>query len=424
MKILVVQMAALGYDLVENHPGRFSGLPFSLHPIQTVWPAVTSTAQATFRTALPPAEHGMAANGFFERSLSMTEFWNQSAHLVEGRRIWQKHRDKRISTGMLFWQQSLGEDVDIVLSPAPIHKHSGGMIQDCYSLPRELYSRLCRELGRKFKLQHYWGPFTSKKGSQWIAEATCQVMRDSDLAPDLLFTYLPHLDYTLQRNGPQDRAATEKALIEVEPCLRALLACAGEEGYDVVLWGDYAIEPACQVVYPNLALRRAGWFQARSVGGRSYPDLYASPAVAVVDHQAAHVYVRDPDNLEAVRQSLIGLPGVEQVIYGRGKGGEHPRAGELILQAEEGAWFAYPWWESGETPPDYAGHVDIHNKIGFDPGELFLDRLLPPSVTLDANRIKGTHGRNQRPAAWGSTLDFSEPPKTLQELATAVAEKI
>ena len=39
---------------------------------------------------------------------------------------------------MMFWQQSMGEAVDLIVTPAPIHKHSGGMIQACYTQPAEL----------------------------------------------------------------------------------------------------------------------------------------------------------------------------------------------------------------------------------------------------------------------------------------------
>ena len=39
---------------------------------------------------------------------------------------------------MMFWQQSMGEDVDLIVTPAPIHKHSGGMIQACYTQPASL----------------------------------------------------------------------------------------------------------------------------------------------------------------------------------------------------------------------------------------------------------------------------------------------
>ena len=94
----------------------------------SAFPAVTCTAQATFRTAAEPRAHGMTSNGFYSRALMKPAFWEQSAALVQGPRIWDGARARGETVGMYFWQQSLGEQVDSVVSPAPIHKHGGGMI--------------------------------------------------------------------------------------------------------------------------------------------------------------------------------------------------------------------------------------------------------------------------------------------------------
>ena len=65
-------------------------------------------------------------------------FWEQSAALVEGPRIWDDFRARGGKVGLMFWQQSMGETVDLIVTPAPIHKHSGGMIQSCYTQPARL----------------------------------------------------------------------------------------------------------------------------------------------------------------------------------------------------------------------------------------------------------------------------------------------
>ena len=160
-KLLVVQVAGLGSDLVARHPPRDHALSF--RSAKPVFPAVTCTAQASFRTASPPRDHGMIANGLFFGDLKKVLFWEQSASLVAGPRMWNAFRGAGRRVGMLFWQQSLGESVDILLSPRPIHKHHGGMIQDCYSQPADLYDRLCRKFGKPFDLMKYWGPLASAR---------------------------------------------------------------------------------------------------------------------------------------------------------------------------------------------------------------------------------------------------------------------
>ena len=39
--------------------------------------------------------------------------------LVSGERIWEKFRARGKTVGMMFWQQSMGEAVDLVVTPAP-----------------------------------------------------------------------------------------------------------------------------------------------------------------------------------------------------------------------------------------------------------------------------------------------------------------
>ena len=205
-KAIVIQVAALGEELLSQRGlAELCGLP--LRATDAAFPALTCTAQAALWTASPVARHGMVGNGFMQRELRKPMFWEQSAALVEGERIWKRFREAGGRVGMLFWQQSLGEQVDMVLSPAPIHRHHGGMIQDCYAQPVGLYADIVAAVGRPFDLKHYWGPLASTKASQWVVDATVAVLGRED-APELLFTYLPGLDYDLQRFGPEAPDAT------------------------------------------------------------------------------------------------------------------------------------------------------------------------------------------------------------------------
>ena len=198
-KLLVVQVAALGYDLLKRRCGGTQWLGLTFAPIDGGIPGVTCSAQASFRTASDASVHGMISNGLYSRDLGRAMFWEQSAGLVEGERIWKEFRDRGGKVAMLFWQQSMGESADIIVTPAPIHKHHGGMIQDCYTKPAGLYQKLCDQAGGPFKLRHYWGPLASVKAGDWIADSTLAVCEDRELAPDLCLTYLPTLDYDPQR---------------------------------------------------------------------------------------------------------------------------------------------------------------------------------------------------------------------------------
>ncbi|MFA4945094.1 MAG: nucleotide pyrophosphatase/phosphodiesterase family protein [Lentisphaeria bacterium] len=417
MKLLVIQCAALGHDLVARHPELWDKLPLTLRPLQPTFPAVTGTAQATFRTGLPPHDHGIIGNGLYDRELRKPLFWEQSAALLPQRRIWDGFRARGGRVGLVCWQQSLGDTADLIVSPAPIHKHGGGMIQALYTQPPELAGELRAAVGRDFNLHSYWGPLAGLHSTRWIAEATAALLRRQ--ACDLLLTYLPHLDYALQRHGPQDEKNTRRAVAQLVCELRKLLAAAAAAGYETLIFGDYAITPAHQVLFPNRELRKAGLFQVRAVKGMAYPDLHASRAFALVDHQVAHLYVKEARDLPAVKELFLDRTVVAKVAETPPDGSPWSRrAGDLVLTAARGTWFAYPWWEARREEPEFASHVDIHNKPGFDPCELHWG-WPPPAISRNPARVGGTHGRGDAPAAWGATVPLDPADATRQASAEA-----
>jgi predicted AlkP superfamily pyrophosphatase or phosphodiesterase len=421
-KLVIIQVAGLGYDFLTESLGRkWKDLTFN--PLKSGFPALTCTAQATFRTAAPVSSHGMVANGQFHRELRRPLLWEQSSALVSGPRIWDAFRQRGKRVALLFWQQSLGESADIILSPAPIHKHGGGLVQSVYSQPPGLYDSLCKSIKRSFPLHRYWGPLASPVSSDWIARATALLLADRAHAPDLCLTYLPVLDYDLQRHGPAHPSA-KRSLSALLDQLALIRDAADKNGYDLILFGDYAIGPVSQAIFPNRALHQANLFKTRTVSGMHYPDFHASQAFAMVDHEIAHVTLRNTANIEETRMVLASLEGVETLMDARAQqaaGIAHPHAGELLLVAKPGFWFAYPWWTDKSHAPDYASHVDIHNKPGYDPCELFFG-WPPISVSQDTRRIKGSHGTvgKGRDAAWAGTFQFAGAPDTLQDLAQLV----
>ena len=427
-KLVIIDVAALGWDLVASRPDLAESRGLRFRRMQTVFPALTCPVQASFRTAAHPCFHGITGNGLYARRLARPFFWEQSAGLVYGRRIWTGYRARGGRVGLMFWQQSLGEEADLVLSPRPVHRHGGGMIQDCQSVPGDLYAKLRGELGRGFPLHAYWGPLASVKSSEWITDATCALLADPDSAPDLLMVYLPNLDYDLQRHGPSGPRAV-RALEDTLRLLARIWDAARANGADVLAFGDYAIAPVTGApIHPARHLLRQGLFQARPVRGRLYPDFFNSRAVVLADHEIALVYARDEASVRAARVAFGSLDGVDQVLDAEGQraaGVDEADGADLILVAAPGRWFAYPWWESSREAPDYAAHIDIHNKPGYDPCELFFG-FPPLRVSTDETRIRGTHGRAgaQRAVAWASTLSFSREPEDLLHLAQSVEDHL
>jgi predicted AlkP superfamily pyrophosphatase or phosphodiesterase len=431
--VLVLNVVGLTPSLIGEHTpnlARFAGTG-ATRPLQTVTPAVTCSVQSTFLTGLPPSGHGIVANGWLFRDLMEVWLWRQSNRLVAGERIWDtaRARDPSFTCANLFWWYAMASGADYAVTPRPIYKADGRKLPDCYSAPPEIRDELNEELG-PFPLFQFWGPGTSIDSTRWIADAAIHVMRTRD--PTLTLVYLPHLDYGLQRLGPDDPAIV-KDLAEIDGVVGTLLAEAEALGRRVVVLSEYGIVPVSSPVHINRRLREAGLLAVRDEQGGELLDVPQSRAFAVADHQIAHVYVADPSLIPEVRRVLERLDGVDRVLDEDGKremGLDHPRSGELVALAAPDAWFTYYYWLDDARAPDFARTVDIHRKPGYDPVELILDpainfpklalgwrllkkalgfRTLMDVIPLDASLVKGSHGRPDVPEKHGPVLILSEP---------------
>ena len=144
-------------------------------------------------------------------------FWEQSNALLQVPRVW-KGSGKKVA--MLFWQNSMGGAADVVLTPKPEHTPDGKTMTACWSNPPGLYASLVAELG-PFPLHNYWSPMAGLPSSQWIvAGGGAGVGAER---PDVQLVYVPHLDYNLQRLGP-NHPAILKDLQEVDGVLASLAA--------------------------------------------------------------------------------------------------------------------------------------------------------------------------------------------------------
>ena len=178
-------------------------------------------------------------------------------------------------------------------------------------------------------------------------------------------------------------------------------------------------------IFPNRRLREAGLFAHREIRGMAYTDFFTSRAFAVADHQARTSIAATPPRSRRRATALADLPGVAEVLDRAGAGRPRARPREQRrsrARGGAGAWFAYPWFDKKEAP-DYASHVDIHNKPGYDPCELFFG-WPPGSVCLDTTKIRGSHG-NAGPGyeiAWTTSLELEERPQSLLDLAQATRQ--
>jgi len=447
----VILVVGLNRTLLQHAP-RLRAFAGSTppHRLKPVLPAVTCSVQASMLTGVPPAQHGIVGNGWYNHEQAEIQFWKQSNRLVQAPQVWEtaRRRDPSFTCAQMFWWYNMYAKVDWAVTPRPIYKADGRKLPDIHTHPADLRTQLQEELGQ-FPLFNFWGPMSSIASSRWITDATIWVHERH--RPTLTLAYLPHLDYALQKFGPEHPSIPgEVAAIDAQ--VGRLLDHFAQHSVRPIVLSEYGIEPVDQAIPINRILRQAGLLEVREEQGGELLDAGASRAFAVADHQVAHVYVNNPADLPRVRELCRGLlnAGVEEVLDAPGKiacGLDHARTGDLVLVAAPRRWFSYYYWLTDAQAPDFAHMVEIHRKPGYDPAELFVDpritlphlqiawkllrrklgfRTLLDVISLDASLVRGSHGRVHQPADIQPILLAPHAPVELPEElpCTAVCEVI
>lgn len=412
-RTVVINVVGLTRKLIGEHTPHLQRLLAQSVDIKPMVPAVTCAVQATYLTGKQPSEHGIVANGWYFRDQNEVWLWRQSNRLIQSPKIWDLARAQNpaFTCSNTFWWYAMATGADYTLTPRPLYCADGSKLPDCYTAPLELRDELTQELGT-FPLFQFWGPATSIKSSQWIADAARKV--EEKYSPTLQLVYLPHLDYCLQKVGPAGDVS--KDLREIDGVVGGLLDYFEARACRVIVLSEYGILAVDTPVHPNRILRAAGLLNVKVDLGREYLDTATSRVFAVADHQIAHIYIQQPELIPQVKALFEQQPGVARVLDEAGKrelGLDHERAGELVLLAEPNAWFTYYYWQDDARAPDFAGSVEIHKKPGYDPCELFFNpklrfpmlkmvgkvlrkklgfRYVMDVISMAPTQVKGSHG--------------------------------
>jgi len=433
-KTVVIDVVGLSKSVIGDHT------PFlkkyiaerNITNIEPVLPAVTTSVQSTYLTGKWPTETGIVGNGWFDREDSEVKFWKQSNKLVNGDKIWDKAKklDPNFTSANMFWWYNMYSTADFTVTPRPQYLADGRKMPDCYSQPAELRDVLQEKLGQ-FPLFQFWGPGANIKSTQWIADAS--MLNDDKNDPTFTVIYLPHLDYCLQKFGP-DFSKISTELGEIDKVVEQLVTFYQSKNAEIIILSEYGIAPVSNPIHLNRLLRKEGLIQIRVERGLELLDAAASKAVAIADHQIAHIYINDPSVTEKVKSLLKGFKGIELILDREAQKEhhiDHERAGDLVVIADKDSWFTYYFWLDDAVAPDYARCVDIHKKPGYDPVEMFMTskaragyklmrklagfRYVMDVIPLDATLIKGSHGRTNVADEYKAVLITDEPQgKTIQ----------
>ncbi|MEW4562165.1 nucleotide pyrophosphatase/phosphodiesterase family protein [Bremerella sp. JC770] len=361
------------------------------------FPAVTLCVETNIMTGMLPVDHGVVANGWYDRDKGEVELWTMGNEAIDRPQIWDtlKQHDSSLTSAVWFPMLSKRCSADYVCMPAPVHNPDGSESLWCYTRPTEYYGQLLEEHGH-FPLKFFWGPLASIPSTKWIADTAALTAKKHK--PNFFYIYLPHLDYQAQKLGPDSEPAM-KAVAELDVVLGDLfteLKQAYGEDVLILVASEYTIVPVDHVTYPNRVLREAGLVKINSGEDGETIDYPGSDAFAVADHQLSHVYVKDRDQatIDKVVKLFEGQEGIAEVLAGDDREKyflNHQRSGDVVLVSTANSWQAYYYWLDDANAPKFARTVDIHRKPGYDPVELHVD-MATKSIPLDATLVKGSHG--------------------------------
>jgi predicted AlkP superfamily pyrophosphatase or phosphodiesterase len=224
--------------------------------MKPVFPAVTSTVQTSFLSGEYPNRHGIISNGFMDRETYNVSFWEQYNSLVQVPRIWDLIKNKNINfkTAVLFWQNTLYANSDIIITPRPIHLENE-MKMWCYSKPVDYYEKIVEQIG-EFDLSSYWGPLASSLSSEWITKAAQYTIEKSK--PNFMFTYIPHIDYSAQRFGKESNQVSDDLILAdsiVEKIIDSTKKNEIYENTQFIIFSEYSFNDVNGAIPINIILR-------------------------------------------------------------------------------------------------------------------------------------------------------------------------
>ena len=411
-RVAVLNVVGLTKAVLEHMPRLHSWAESrEVVSFKPAFPAVTCTAQSSYLTGKPVGEHGIVGNGWYDREEAQVKFWKQSNHLVKGEKVWEGLEH---SCAKMFWWYNMYSSTDFSATPRPLYPADGRKVFDIHTEPMGMREEIKGDLG-PFPFPSFWGPKAGIPSSQWIADSARWIEKKE--RPGLNLVYLPHLDYGLQKFGP-DTPEMDAEYSAIDEVTCDLIDELEGSGVEVLVLSEYGISKVSKAIHLNRIFREKGWIQVKDEIGLETLDCGGCQAFVVADHQVAHVYVNDESIAEEVRKVVLEADGVEEIregvaLWGNGVGRE--RGGDFVAVSESEAWFTYYYWMDDAKAPDFARCIDIHRKPGYDPVELFLDpdikfpmlkiagflakkklgfRGLMDVIPLDADLVKGSHGRD------------------------------
>ncbi|MDQ3624145.1 MAG: alkaline phosphatase family protein [Verrucomicrobiota bacterium] len=310
-------------------------------------PSVTWINHTTLVTGVSPRKHGVLYNGLLVRSgpnlPPAIEPWRDKAELVRVPTLYDAAFQAGLKTAQVDWVA--------ILNSGTIHAEFLELPKTGGQVERELIEQgvLTPQEVATFSR----GKSIAWRDLIWTRAAT-HIIRTR--RPNLLLFHPLATDSLNHAYGPGSSAShAGYALADrlVADILEALDDAGLKEKATVVVTTDHGFKKVSKLIYPNVALRKAGLLTAAG------PDVTRCDAYVVALGGMAFAFVTDPakraELLPALRRTCETLEGVERVLDGREAPElgmptpeENQGMGDLILHAKPG--YAFQRNAEGEEP--------------------------------------------------------------------------
>ncbi len=290
----------------------------------SVFPSITYANHTALVTGVRPGKHGINSNNAFDMETGPLPAWNWWARLIQVKTLWDRAREKDVSTAAFSWPVSVGGAIDY--NVPEIFFVAGANNGTTEQLIRQYATPGLMEVA------HPDGPFpvSFADWDAWLPGAFGRVMERYE--PRLTLIHMLNLDRTQHRHG-RDAKETHDALTALDAAVGELVKRLDPTDTCLLVVGDHGFQSYTTFIAPNRLFLDKGWLTLREgklaswrvlahPNGGSTPIYCKDPALAgeVVELLKEHAPGRyvvleraELDRLEAFPGALCALsvlPGV------------------------------------------------------------------------------------------------------------------
>lgn len=256
----------------------------------SVFPSITYANHTSLVTGVRAARHGVNSNNAFDQERGPLPGWSWWSRLIKAPALWDRARDKNVSTAAFSWPVSVGGAIDY--NVPEIFSVTGANNGTTEQLIREHATpgliEIAHPAGQPF-------PLTFAEWDAWLPGAFGRVMQAYE--PRLTLIHMLNLDRTQHRHG-REAAETHAALTELDAAVGELVKQLDPTDTCLLVVGDHGFQDYTRFLSPNRLFLDQGWLTVRE------GKLVDWRVIAHPNGGSTPIYCKDPALAPAVLKLL------------------------------------------------------------------------------------------------------------------------